>query len=69
MADKTPLGVTPNGKHICAANKANRSVLELYFTEGGVMPDELSGAYSDRASALLAVNEYLARPFARAKRK
>ncbi len=68
MADKTCLGETPGGKHIYASNKTNRSVMELYFAEGGDMPKELSGAYSDKASAQQAVDTYLARPFAKAKK-
>lgn len=65
MADKTCLGVTPGGKEIYSQNKLNRSVLELYFKDGGELPDELKGAYSDRASAQRAVDTYLSRPFSK----
>lgn len=69
MADKTCLGVTPGGKHLYAINKPNRSVMELYFNEGGDLPRELSGAFSDRSTAQVAVDQYLAKPFAKSKKK
>ncbi len=69
MADKTCLGTTPGGKHIYAVNKTNRSVMELYFYEGGDLPKELSGAFSDRSSAQKSVDEYLAKPFAKSAKK
>lgn len=69
MAEKVCLGVTPGGKSLYASNKPNRSVLEIYFEEGGVVPSELSGAFSDITSAKAAVAAYLDRPFKKAGKK
>ena len=60
MSDLTILGVTKGGKEIIATTMPNRSVTKLYFRDGGELPKELSGAFSDRTAAMVAVGKYLA---------
>lgn len=61
MAGKMLLGETHNGKTIYVNTQRNRSVLMLFFGEGGELPAELAGAFSSMSNAQEAVDKYLER--------
>ena len=57
--NKTLVGTTKGGKEIYATTIPNRSLLQLQFGAGGVMPPELEGAFGSMTDAYAAADRYL----------
>jgi hypothetical protein len=51
--------MTPNGKEIKIINAPGTGHYKIQFTQGGELPNELSGLYTSSAVAQVAVRNYL----------
>lgn len=51
--------MTPNGKEIKIINAPGTGHYKIQFTQGGELPNELSGLYTSSAVAQIAVRNYL----------
>jgi len=51
--------MTPNGKEIKIVNAPGTGHYQIQFTQGGELPQELTGLYTSSAVAQVAVRNYL----------
>ena len=51
--------MTPNGKEIKIVNAPGTGHYQIQFTQGGELPQELTGFYTSSAIAQVAVRNYL----------
>jgi hypothetical protein len=51
--------MTPNGKEIKIVNAPGTGHYQIQFTQGGELPQELTGFYTSSAVAQVAVRNYL----------
>ncbi len=53
------MSTTPNGKELKIYQVANTSLFKVAFTDGGALPEDLSGMWTNAKLAQEAISKYL----------
>lgn len=67
MSEERNFNILPSGKQIAIFKVANTALYRVAFTDGGEVPEELSGMWTDPYKAQLAIKAYITKREAEAK--